>query len=79
MPWRRKWKPTTIFLPGKFRGQRNLVGCSSWGHRKSDTTEHTHRVSETPRVLLSSLPSFVYMLPTVEWLRAKDEMNSGGG
>ena len=29
--WRRKWQPTPVFLPGKFHGQRSLVGCSPWG------------------------------------------------
>ena len=24
-PWRRKWQPTSVFLPGKSHGQRNLV------------------------------------------------------
>ena len=27
-PWRRKWQPTPVFLPGEFHGQRNLVGYS---------------------------------------------------
>ena len=31
-----------MFLPGKFHGQRSLAGYSPWGHRKVDTTEHTH-------------------------------------
>ena len=31
IPWRRKWQPTPIFLPGKSHGQRHLVGCSTWG------------------------------------------------
>ena len=26
IPWRRKWQPTPVFLPGKFHGQRSLVG-----------------------------------------------------
>ena len=26
IPWRRKWKPTPVFLPGEFHGQRSLVG-----------------------------------------------------
>ena len=38
-PWRRKWQLTPVFLPGKSQGWRNLVGCSLWGHKKSDTTE----------------------------------------
>ena len=24
--WSRKWQPTPVFLPGKFHGQRSLVG-----------------------------------------------------
>ena len=28
--WRRKWQPTQVFLPGKFHGQRSLVGYSLW-------------------------------------------------
>ena len=31
-----------VFLPGKFHGQRNLEGCSPWGCKESDTTEHSH-------------------------------------
>ena len=27
--WRRKWQPTPVFLPGKFYGQRSLVGYKS--------------------------------------------------
>ena len=30
---------TPVFLPGKFYGQRSLVGYSSWGHKESDLTE----------------------------------------
>ena len=39
--WRRKWQPTTVFLPGESHGQRSLVGCSPWGRTESDTTEAT--------------------------------------
>ena len=40
--WRRWWRPTPVLLPGKSHGWRNLVGCSPWGHTKSDTTERLH-------------------------------------
>ena len=40
IPWRRKWQPTPVFLPGKFHGQRNLAGYSPWSHKELDTTEH---------------------------------------
>ena len=32
-PWRRKWQPTTVLLPGKSHGQRNLAGYSPRGCR----------------------------------------------
>ena len=38
-PWRRKWQPTPVSLPGKSHGQRKLVGCSPWGRKESGTTE----------------------------------------
>ena len=41
-PWRRKWQPTSVLLPGKCHGWRNLVGYSPWGHKESDTTEQLH-------------------------------------
>ena len=34
IPWRRKWQPTAVFLPGEFHGQRSLVGPSPLGHRR---------------------------------------------
>ena len=30
IPWRRKWQPTAVFLPGEFHGERSLAGYSSW-------------------------------------------------
>ena len=39
IPWRRKWQPTPVFLPGESHGRRNLVGYSPRGHKESDTTE----------------------------------------
>ena len=44
-PWRRKWQPTPVFLPGKSHGQRILVGYSPWGHKELDTTERLHFTS----------------------------------
>ena len=39
IPWRRKWQPTPIFLPGESQGQRSLGIYSSWGRKESDATE----------------------------------------
>ena len=36
IPWRRKWQPTPVLLPGKSHGQRSPVGYSPWGRKESD-------------------------------------------
>ena len=41
-PWRKKWQPTPVLLPGKFLGQRSLVGYSPWDHHESHMTEQLH-------------------------------------
>ena len=42
IPWRRKWEPIPVFLPGKSHGRKSLVGYSPWGLKESDTTEQLH-------------------------------------
>ena len=32
-PWSMKWQPASVFLPGKFHGQRSLEGYHPWGCR----------------------------------------------
>ena len=39
IPWRRKWQPSPVSLPGKSHGQRSLVGYSPCGCRESHTPE----------------------------------------
>ena len=36
IPWRRKWQPTPVFLPGESQGQRSLV-ASVYGVTRSWT------------------------------------------
>ena len=36
-PWRRKWQPIPVFLPGKSYGQRGLMGYHLRGLKKSRT------------------------------------------
>ena len=36
IPWRRKWPPTPLFLPGEFHGQKSLSGYSQ---KELDATE----------------------------------------
>ena len=52
VPWRRKWQPTPVFLPGKSYGQRSPAGYSLWGR-----TEHTHTHSYTSDNLGASYTS----------------------
>ena len=34
IPWRKKWQPTPVFLPGKSHGRG---ACNPWGHKKLNT------------------------------------------
>ena len=34
IPWRMKWQPTPVFLPGKSQRQRSLEGYSPWGRKR---------------------------------------------
>ena len=43
IPWRKKWQPTPVFLPGKFHEQRSLVGYSPWGCKELNMTEQTQQ------------------------------------
>ena len=49
-PWKRKWQPTPVSLPGKSHGQRSLVSCSPWRCKELGTTEQltlTHLLIHT--------------------------------
>ena len=42
-PWSKTWQLTPIFLPGKFHGQKNLVGYHPWGAKiQTVPSERTH-------------------------------------
>ena len=34
IPWRKKWQPTPVLLPGKSHGQRSLADYSPWIHKR---------------------------------------------
>ena len=46
IPWRMKWQPIPVFLPGKSHGQRSLVGCSPQG-LKNQTQLSNYTTSTT--------------------------------
>ena len=39
IPWRRKWQPTLVFLPGESHGRGSLADSSPWDPNEPDTTE----------------------------------------
>ena len=41
IPWRRKWQPTPVLLPGKFHGWRSLVGYSPRGQSQTQLSSFT--------------------------------------
>ena len=44
-------KPTPVFFPGEFHGQRSLADYSRWGCKESDVTgqlTHTHKHQKSP-------------------------------
>ena len=48
IPWRRKWQPAPVFLPGESHGQRSLVGYSPWLQRvgHDSATKHAHTYTQ---------------------------------
>ena len=56
-PWRRKWQPTPVLLPGESHGGRSLVGYSPWGRKESDSIDYLLCLPENT-VLLKQLSSF---------------------
>ena len=53
----KEWQPTPVSLPGKSHGQRSLVGCSPWGRKEADTTEHLTRWVRCPTDSQSLFPA----------------------
>ena len=71
IPWRRKWQPTPVFLPGKFHGRRSLIGYNRWGCKESVTTErlhfHFHQVPQLGVSPGSPVPPWALVLPALHW------------
>ena len=63
-PWRRECLPTPVCLPGKFHGQRSLMGYSPWGRKESDTVEW---LTSGTRGLSVCLFSTVYFILEFSW------------
>ena len=65
MPWRRKWQPTPVLLPGKSHGQRSLASYSPWGHKRvrddlATKQQHMSVVPHSPHSVLLSMVSVIH-------------------
>ena len=78
IPWRRKWQPTPVFLPGKSHGRRNLVGYCPWDcKRVRHWTTKQHWTLQLSRCLCHKNLSFVPHTLPIKNLLALHESISG--
>ena len=83
IPWRRKWQPSPVFLPGKSHGERSLAGYSPWGHKEWDTTwarntsTHTHTHTRNHIFCIRSATDGHLGCFHIFSLTSNDAMNSG--
>ena len=60
IPWRRKWQPIPVFLPGESHGQRSLAGYSPQGHKESGMTERLHFTSSSVSITHTHTHIFIH-------------------
>ena len=70
IPWRRKWQPTPVFLPGKSYGQRSLVGYSPWACRVGITEQLNNNDNVHCSIIYKCQDmETTYMLMVDEWMK----------
>ena len=62
IPWRRKWQPTPVFLPGESHGWKSLVGYSPRGCEESYMTERLHSLRSTKLLNFDQVQFFFLLL-----------------
>ena len=67
IPWRRKWQLTSVFLPGKFHGWRNIVGYSPWSRKELDMTEQLYLLSFSSYILHHYLLTWIAFVKKPEY------------
>ena len=65
IPWRRKWKPTPVSLPGKFHRQRSLVATVHGVTKESDrhdlvTKQQKLHIYQLDQRLSEQLPGLLF-------------------
>ena len=66
IPWRRKWPPTPVSLPGKFHGQRSLAGYSPWVCRRVKHDWVANNKNEWPKSLSSQTNTYFFVFILVQ-------------
>ena len=78
IPWRRKWQPSAVSLPGKSHRQRSPTGYSPWGHihlkSLSPLTSAPQPPSSLPEV--NSVNSCANILPELPSIYKQMHQNS---
>ena len=77
IPWRGKWQPAVVYLPGKSYEQRSLAGCSPWGRKELETTGLT-RTYQSPKRAWPSVLLAGASLERISWWRVPQRLPAFG-
>ena len=79
IPWRRKWQPTPVFLPGGSHGEKSLVGHRV-GHNLETEHAHTRYWDSKPSQVLGACHSnlLLYVPLWVSWGKSASAGGSAG-
>ena len=86
-PWRRKWQPSPVFLPGESHGQRSLTGYSPtswtwlsyWAHRVWENWLQFGKFSLEGLMLKLKLQYFGHLIRRVDSLEKSLTLGGIGG
>ena len=56
IPWRRKWQPAIVFLPGKSHRQKSLVDFCPWGHKRVRHSLTTKQQQQQQQIRMALYP-----------------------
>ena len=67
IPWRRKWQPTPVFLPGKFHRQRSLV-ATVHEVKKNETRLSTHTHTHSHTLIMAAEVQKPISVDSITWI-----------
>ena len=75
-PWRKKWLPTPVSLPGEFHEQRSLAGYRPWGCKELDTIE---QLTQACKKYLETNENKIHQNYEIQQSSSKREVHSNKG